>query len=149
MKRNEINNILDEYTDINTPIEEEQEDVSMFEIIPFSQSEQDYFVEDEPFYGQLAGLAMGFQYEARNVSDKRFPVGKLLYFDVCYMEGMPETEEEFRNWQARDLGWELTGRVVFRGYGRLYWWAEERDWCVEEVTPEEIQRARELSEGWD
>lgn len=149
MKRNEINTILNEYADIDTPIEQEEETmVDTFEIIPFSQSEQDYHVDDEPFYGDI-GLAMGWQYEARNVRDKRFPVGKLLYFDVNYMEAMPEAEADFMNFYAEDLGWELTGRVVFRGYGRLYWYAPERDWCVAEVTPEEIQRARELTEGWD
>ena len=119
-----------------------------FEIITNSQSETGYNIPDDVFYGELPGMCMGWQFEARNVCDKRFPVGKVLYFDVIYEEAMPgETAEENYMFEyAEDLGWELTGRVVFRGYGRLYWYAEERDWCVAEVTPEEIQRARELVE---
>ena len=126
-----------------------QEDVSTFEIIPFSKSEQDYTVEDMPFYGQLVGLVMGFQFEARNVCDKRFPVGKLLYFSVHYSDSMPEAESEFMNFYAHDLGWELTGRVVFRGYATQHWCTEERDWYVIDATAEEIQMAREATEGWD
>ena len=121
----------------------------MFEIIPFSKCyETSYHVDDEPFYGELPGLCMGWQFEARNVSDKRFPVGKILYFDVIHEEAMPEETAEinYMSEYAEDLGWELTGRVVFRGYGRLYWYAEERDWCVAEVTPEQIQKLRKLVE---
>ena len=89
---------------------------------------------------------MGIQFEARNVSDKRFPVGKLLYFDVSYLEGTPEDDAEFRNFYARELGWELTGRVVFRGYATQHWWAEERDWYVVDATPEQIANARHHKE---
>ena len=145
MTRTEIETIMDEYTDIDTPIEEEKTVIDTFEIIPFSQShETDYHVDDEPFYGELPGLCMGWQFEARNVDDERFPVGKILYFSVIHEEAMPEVTAKlhFMQEKADERGWELTGRVVFRGYGRLYWYAEERDWCVADVTPEEIEQLR-------
>lgn len=147
MTRNEINTILDEYTDIDTPIEEEQEqeDVTMFEIIPFSQCEEtEYHVDDEPYYGDI-GLVNGWMYEARNVSDKRFPVGKILYFSVTFEYGMPDARADFWNFYARNLGWELTGRVVFRGYYEDHYDFEERDYYYTDAPKELIERARK---GW-
>jgi len=118
-----------------------------FEIIKNSQSETGYEIPDDTFYGILPGMVMGYQYEARNVCDRRFPVGKLLYFDVSYRNGMPEDEEEFMTFYANDLGWELTGRVVFRGYAWAYYDLEERDWFVKDATEEEIRDAREQLEN--
>ena len=146
MTMNEINSLINEYEDdsFDTEAYYEQEDENMmFEVIPFSQSEQDYVVSDEEYYGKLEGLVMGIQFEARNVRDRRFPVGKLLYFDVSYIDGVPEDEADFMNSYAEDLGWELTGRVVFRGYGTQHWWAEERDWYILDATPEQIAESRQ------
>ena len=124
-----------------------EEKAMKFEIIKNSQSETGYEIPDDTFYGILPGMVMGWQYEARNVCDKRFPVGKLLYFDVSYRNGMPEGEEEFMTFYANDLGWELTGRVVFRGYAREYYDSEEREWFVKDATEEEIREAREQLEN--
>lgn len=118
-----------------------------FEVIMNSQSETGYDIPDDTFYGVLPGLLNGWQYEARNVSDKRFPVGKLLYFDVSYQWGMPETQEEFQTFYATELGWELTGRVVFRGYAHEDYDSDEHEWYVVDATEDEIQEAREQLEN--
>lgn len=118
-----------------------------FEIIKNSQSETGYDIPDDTFYGCLPGLVNGWQYEARNVSDKRFPVGKILYFSVSYQWGMPEDEEEFQSYHASNYGWELTGRVVFRGYAHEEYDLEERDYYVTDATDEEIAEARKQLEN--
>ena len=111
-----------------------------FEIITNSQSQTGYDIPDDIFHGDI-GFAYGWQYEARNVSDKRFPVGKLLYFSVSFSMGMPECEEEFMTFYAHDLGWELTGRVVFRGYYHEHYDLDEHDYYYTDVTPEELAKA--------
>lgn len=143
--------MINEYTAeewYGEPVYEQEDATVKYEIIKNSESQTGHNIPDDIFYGDI-GLTMGWEFEARNVSDKRFPVGKILYFSVTFINGMPEIEDEFMNFYAHDLGWELTGRVVFRGYYHEHYDIEDRDYYYTDATPEDIQMARERCEGWN
>lgn len=107
-------------------------------ILP-SEAQLPYQVEDKAFHGMLAGLVCGWQYEyALN--------GQTVYGDVIYDERDADQTAEAYHIHACDRFMALrglvpTGRVVFRGYGVLHYWAEERDWYVERATDEQIAKA--------
>lgn len=107
-----------------------------YEIIKNSESHTGYNIPDEEWIGEIKGLVNGWQYEYQNAK------GEYNYSSVSYVDMMPE---EYANlWQtedglglewihdtARALGWEPTGRVVFRGYAVELYDPEERDYYVE------------------
>ena len=106
-----------------------------FEIIKNSESNTGYDIEDKEYKGQISGLCCGWQFEFRNAD------GKIGYNSVSYHKGTPE--EYCQTWlrygedalfeMERWNGYEPTGRVIFRGYGREFYDFEERDWCIEPV----------------
>ena len=111
------------------------------EIIQNSQTVRPFDIPDDEFLGVLPGMVCGWSFEMVNRSDERYEAGRVDYFSVHYFAGMPEDEEEFYAEWARDLGWELTGRVVFRGYGFEYYDCEDRDWYVKDATAEDVNAA--------
>ena len=110
-------------------------------ILP-SEAQLPYQVNDKAFHGVLPGLACGWQYEF-------LKYGKTVYGDVIYDErDADSTADEYHFNDPEFCVWEgmtPTGRVVFRGYGVLHYWAEERDWYVERATQEEIERGIKLA----
>ena len=107
-------------------------------ILP-SEAQLPYQVEDKAFHGMLAGLVCGWQYEYTLN-------GQTVYDDVIYDERDADETAEAYHIHASDRFMALrglvpTGRVVFRGYGVLHYWAEERDWYVERATDEQIAKA--------
>lgn len=114
-----------------------------FEIIKNSQSETGYKIEDNTYYGIVPGLDCGWQFEIIDNND-----GKLHYMSVMWDAATPEDVYKSRPWafefmtfSGRD--YKLTGRVIFRGYGEPYWYAEERDWCIKPISDE---KAKEILE---
>ena len=112
-----------------------------FEIIKNSESYTGYNIEDDIFKGYFDGFVCGWQFEY--VNDE----GIYTYGSVSYTEETPEeyayrwVEDDGTPWIASvpmSKGWRLTGRVIFRGYGRLYWDDNDRDWCVEDVDMQEV-----------
>ena len=108
-----------------------------FEIIKNSESYTGFDIKDDIFIGYIQGLACGWQFEYVNEQ------GEYAYGGGSYEECTPEeyayrfTCDDGSPWIAevpRRKGYELTGRVVFRGYGRLYYDADEREWFVEDVN---------------
>ena len=105
-----------------------------FQIIKNSEGCKKWDIPDNEYRGQIEGLCCGWEFEVRK------PDGTLDSFSVIHEEADPEWTwdnnhySEMCEWH----GFEPTGRVVFRGYGKLYWHAEERDWCVQPLTDEEV-----------
>lgn len=96
-------------------------------------------IADVEYFSVIPGYVCGWEFEVANAE------GKKSYHSVCYYEGTPE--EFMATWRygnpdgetnffetCRWNGFEPTGRVVFRGYGRLYYDPEYRDEFVEDVT---------------
>jgi len=109
-----------------------------FEVLSVSESLLSYKneVSNEEYFGVLPGLLHGWQFEfSKN--------GETNYSSVTWYFGSPEefAAHEWAFEMERWNGWEPTGRVVFRGYGREYWWSEEREMCVEAAPVSWIQEA--------
>ena len=111
-----------------------------FEIIKNSESHTGYDIPDNEFKGMKEGLCCGWQYEFKDAE------GKYHYSSVSWEEVTPE--EYANKWQGYDgRSWlydllpsdfEMTGRVVFRGYARSYYDPDERDWYVVRVDDKEV-----------
>ena len=110
---------------------------SKFEIIKNSEGCKKWNIPDNEYRGQINGLACGWEFEVEKD-------GKLDSLSVIYEEGTPERTAKRNYLFEPDTiyslnGYHLTGRVVFRGYGELYWYEEERDWCVHELTDAQVE----------
>lgn len=107
-----------------------------FEIIKNSESHTGYQIEDQEFKGLIPGLCCGWQYEFIDAT------GQYHYSSVSWEE---ESAEDYADrWQGYDgrswlydllpSDYQMTGRVIFRGYAESYYDSEVRDWCVKQVA---------------
>lgn len=105
-----------------------------FEIIKNSEGCKKWNIPDNEYKGQIPGLSCGWEFEVK-MSD-----GTLDSLSVIYEEATPEetVELNYLDRSAEFHGYSLTGRVVFRGYGRNYYDTDYRDWCVITLTDEEV-----------
>ena len=110
-----------------------------FEIIKNSESSTGYDIPDDTFHGQIPGLAMGWQFEVRNVRNKNYDIGHVDYYSVTFSHLMPEdfVEKDGYEEYVANNGWELTGRVIFRGYYEEEWDFENYEWYYDEVSEED------------
>lgn len=114
-----------------------------FEIIKNSESNSGYDIADNVFDGMKPGLLCGWQFEFRK------PDGGYYYNSVAFEWEMPEeyinrwhNDYTGRSW-IYDLlpdGYELTGRVIFRGYAIEKYDCEMREEYVEPISDEEARR---------
>ena len=118
-----------------------------FKIIKNSEGCKKWDIRDEEYEGQVSGLCCGWEFEVERE-------GVLDSHSVIWFEGTPEQcvkayylDEPDCYWRLK--GWELTGRVVFRGYGRSYYDPEEREWFVEEVKDYELDEILNTPEPWE
>lgn len=109
-----------------------------FEIIKNSEGCKKWNIEDKEYLGQITGLCCGWEFE---IIDKE---GKLTSLSVIWDEALPEDtwEDHYYPQMCEWHGWEPTGRVVFRGYARSHWDAEERDYYVVDITDAELEEIK-------
>lgn len=109
-----------------------------YEIIKNSESFSGYDIPDDEWVGEIHGLVNGWSFEVKNAK------GEYDYLSVSWEHGLPEdyanmfVTENGESWLfeiPRWNGWEPTGRVVFRGYAKEYYDADEHEWFVERVDP--------------
>lgn len=111
-----------------------------FEIIKNSESHTGYQISDNIYKGQQSGLCSGWQYEFINDD------GEYGYGSVVWTENTPEeyaylwTEDDGTPWieSGVKVGYKLTGRVIFRGYAKEYYDAEDHETYVKEVPDDQI-----------
>jgi len=110
-----------------------------FEIIKNSEGCQKWNIPDNEYIGQIAGLTCGWEFEVRKQD------GTLDTLSVIHEEGTPEDvwEYNYYNEHCKDFNLTPTGRVVFRGYGKAYWYADERDWCIRPVSDEDAKAIKD------
>ena len=90
-------------------------------------------VEDYEDLGPIDGLVRGYNAEVVDRS------GNTFWSTCVYVEGDPEEYfyDDIRVRSRMLVGWELTGRLVFRGYFRELCSEEERETFVEDVADAE------------
>ena len=87
---------------------------------------------DHKDYGYKPGLVRGYCIEvttSKGVTD---------WMSCEYIHGEPEVEfnDDYHTWSRSDWGFTPTGRICFRGYGRLEYDFEEREEFVIQVDVE-------------
>jgi hypothetical protein len=103
-----------------------------FKVIEIRDSELSYKnkIPNKEYKGFKQGLCHGWQFEIRK-SD-----GTIVYSDVSYDETHPDMyPNDYMDFLREHFTWTfgecvLTGRVVFRGYGKSVYIPEERDYGV-------------------
>ena len=86
---------------------------------------------DHKDLGEKPGLVRGYNIEVTNSK------GVTDWMSCEYIHGEPEVEfnDDYHTWSRNDWGLTPTGRICFRGYGRLEYDFEERE---EFVIPVEV-----------